>query len=255
LVLSDHTFLSDHYAGARKHMALRTSMSLLYPRAEHRVAVSRGAATDVAKLSGLPREAVEVIYNPVGLPETIEATSEARQSWAGASPRIISAGSFKAEKNHDLLIRAFAIVAKQHPQARLIILGDGSLRTELEALCDTLGLRDKVVLPGFQLDPWPFYANADLFVLSSDYEGMSLVLVEALHAGLRVVSTDCEAGPAELLDGGRYGRLAPVGDEQALAAAMLEELNAPPNTDRQRARAREISGPANLERYEELLAG
>lgn len=255
LVLSDHTFLSDHYSGARKHMALRASMSLLYPRAEHRVAVSRGAAADVAKLAGLPTEAVEVIYNPVGLPETIETTAGACESWAGASPRIISAGSFKAEKNHQLLIRAFAIVAEQHPQARLIILGEGSLRGELEALRDALDLRDKVVLPGFQLDPWPFYAEADLFVLSSDYEGMSLVLVEALHAGLRVVSADCEAGPAELLEGGRYGRLAPVGDQRALAQAMLDELDAPPNAVRQRARAREISGPANLQRYEELLAG
>ncbi|WP_338503898.1 glycosyltransferase [Sphingomonas kaistensis] len=255
LVLSDHTFLSDHYAGTRNRLALRLSMSLLYPRAEHRVAASKGAAADVAKLAGLPPHAVEAIYNPVALPDAVASTAETRQAWSGASPRIISAGSFKAEKNHELLIQAFALVARQYPDARLIILGDGALRVKLEALRDRLGLRDQVVLPGFQLDPWPFYADADLFVLSSDYEGMSLVLVEALHAGLRIVSTDCEAGPAELLEGGRFGRLVPVGDANALCRAMLDELIEPPNPERQRARALAISGPAALQRYEELLAG
>jgi glycosyltransferase involved in cell wall biosynthesis len=255
LVLSDHTFLSDHYPAPRTQRLLRLSMRLLYPRAEHRVAVSRGAASDVAKLAGLADRDVEVVYNPVDLPDTIVESDSARQSWQGASPRIISAGAFKAEKNQDLLIRAFARVARHYPAARLVILGEGALRGKLEALRDEFGLADKVALPGFQIDPWPYLAGADLFVLSSDYEGMSLVLVEAMHAGLKVVSTDCEAGPAELLQGGRFGRLVSVGDEQALARAMSEELNTPANPERQKARARQITGRRNLERYEELLAG
>jgi glycosyltransferase involved in cell wall biosynthesis len=228
-------------------------MRFFYRRAEHRIAVSRGAAEDVAKLAGLPASAVEVVYNPIDFPEVIGRTSLSEQVWQFGSPRIVTAGSLKAEKNHPLLLRAFALLLKHHPEARLLILGEGSLRLRLEALCDELGLGQRVSLPGFQLDLWPFLASADLFVLSSDYEGMSLVIVEAMHAGLRVVSTDCEAGPAELLDNGRYGRLVPVGDVEALARAMIAELATPKNAERQRARAREITGPSNLQRYEELL--
>lgn len=253
LVLSDHTYLSQHYPGVRQRIALRLSMSAFYNRAEHRVAVSKGAAADLAKLAGVPGHAVEVIYNPIDLPESVAETAAAVDAWGGASPRIISAGSFKSEKNHDLLIRAFARVVATAPHARLIILGEGALRPKLQALGKELGVADKLILPGFQIDPWPYYAGADLFVLSSDYEGMSLVIVEALHAGLRVVSTDCVAGPAELLDGGRFGQLVPVGDEEALARAMADELADPASPERQRARAREITGPRNLARYVELL--
>lgn len=254
LVLSDHTFLSDHYPAPRTQRLLRLSMRWFYPRADHRVAVSQGAAADVARLAGLPDRAVEVIYNPIDLPTTVEETEEASHAWQGASPRIISVGALKAEKNHELLIRAFAGVSRHFPAARLLILGEGALRSRLEALRQELGIRDQVSLPGFRIDPWPYLAGADLFVLSSDYEGMSLVLVEAMHAGLRVVSTDCEAGPAELLDGGRYGRLVPTRDEQALTRAMINVLEKPSDPERQRARAAEITGRRNLARYEELLA-
>jgi glycosyltransferase involved in cell wall biosynthesis len=146
-------------------------------------------------------------------------------------------------------------VLVHHPDARLIILGEGPLRRQLEMLAAELGIADRVHLPGFVVDPWPFLVSAGLFVLSSDYEGMSLVLVEAMHAGLRVVSTDCVAGPAELLDNGRYGRLSPVEDEAALANAIVEELKQPAAPQRQRMRAREITGQPNLMRYEELLTG
>jgi glycosyltransferase involved in cell wall biosynthesis len=182
-------------------------------------------------------------------------SAELGPHWHGASPRLVTAGRLTAQKNHALLLRAFQRVLDRHPDAALVIIGEGELRPQLEALRDELGLSGRVSLPGFQLDPWPYLAQADLFVLSSDYEGFGLVLVEAMHAGLRVVSTDCEAGPAELLDGGRYGRLVPVGDEGALAPAMLEELKGPSDPERQRDRARSIAGSENLERYEELLAG
>jgi glycosyltransferase involved in cell wall biosynthesis len=167
----------------------------------------------------------------------------------------VTLGRLSNQKNHALLLKAFRRVLDQLPGARLVILGEGPLRVELEKLREELGLAGKVDLPGFAVDPWPILVSADLFVLSSDYEGMSLVLVEAMHAGLRVVSTDCVAGPAELLESGRYGRLVPVGSEQALAQAIIQELAAPRNPGRQQARARKITGEPNLRRYEELLAG
>ncbi|GAA4010238.1 glycosyltransferase [Sphingomonas humi] len=255
LVLSDHTFLTSHYTGRRTQRVLRASMRLLYRLADHRVAVSSGAANDVARLAGLPPEAVEVIYNPIEVPDHIAPTAAATMAWGDASPRIITVGSLKPEKNHSLLLRAFARLVEHHPAARLLILGEGQLRADLERQRDALGLHEQVLLAGFKIDPWPYYAGADLFVLSSDYEGMSLVLVEALYAGLPVVSTDCEAGPAEILDDGLYGPLVPVGDAAALSAAMMKTLAQPKNPERQKARARQITGEQNLRRYEALLAG
>jgi glycosyltransferase involved in cell wall biosynthesis len=134
-----------------------------------------------------------------------------------------------------------------------MIVGHGALRASLEQRAVELGIADRVVFPGFTLNLWPFLASAELFVLSSDYEGLPLVLAEAMHAGLKVVSTDCMSGPAEMLDGGRFGRLTPCGDAKALAVAIEAALIEPPQLERQRARAAEISGAAALDRYAELL--
>lgn len=255
LVLSDHTFLSEQYPGGWSRRVLRTSMALFYRRAEHRIAISDRAASDLARLAKLAPTDVEVILNPIDLPTTIQESDEAKAAWGEASPRILAVGALKEVKNHQLLLKAFARVAKELPSARLVLVGEGALRAELEELREELGLRNRIVFTGFQLDPWPYLAGADLFVLSSNYEGLPLVLAEAMHAGLRIVSTDCVTGPAEMLDHGHYGRLVPVGDEQALARAMIDELKTAADPNRQNARAREIVGPANLRRYEHLLAG
>jgi glycosyltransferase involved in cell wall biosynthesis len=162
---------------------------------------------------------------------------------------VIAVGNLHAVKNHALLIEAFAAVAIKRPGAMLLVLGEGPLRPVLEARIDELGLRGRVTLAGFQLDPWPFLSSADLFVMSSSHEASPLVLVEALHAGLRIVSTDCESGPAELLGDGRYGRLVPVQDSAALACAMLEALESPRNDERQRRRAQEVGGQGPLHHY------
>lgn len=253
LLLSEHSTLSRQYPGPRKRLALQATIRLFYPRADRVISVSKGAAADVERLAGMPPGSVEVVYNPMDLPSPLPDAALAGPKWLGACPRLIAVGRLTAEKNHDLLLRAFALLLGSHPDAALIILGEGELRPRLEERRRQLGLDRKVHLPGFVLDPWQLLVSADLFVLSSDFEGMSLVLIEAMHAGLRVVSTDCQAGPAELLDGERYGRLAPVGDAEGLARAMREELAAPRNPERQRARAREVTGLANLERYETLL--
>ncbi len=255
LLLSEHIALSKQYASRSQQLLLNASLRLFYPRAEHVVAVSKGAARDLERLAALPEGRVEVIYNPMELPERLPSPERVDARWGDGGPRLITLGRLTEQKNHDLLLRAFRRILGEHPGARLVILGDGPLRAHLEQRCRDLGLDKRVDLPGFVVDPWPWLVSADLFVLSSDYEGMSLVLVEAMHAGLRVVSTDCVAGPAELLDAGTYGGLAPVGDEIALAEAISRELGAPKQPARQKARAREITGPHNLHRYEKLLTG
>jgi glycosyltransferase involved in cell wall biosynthesis len=159
----------------------------------------------------------------------------------------------KAQKNHALLLRSFARM--QRGDEQLLILGEGPLRSDLERLATDLGIADRVAMPGFKVDPWPYLASAELFALSSDYEGYPLALAEAMHAGLKIVSTDCVSGPSEMLDRGRFGSLVPVGDEQALAAAMEEGLRLPHSAKLVRERAETVSGAGIVDRYLDLLIG
>jgi glycosyltransferase involved in cell wall biosynthesis len=125
----------------------------------------------------------------------------------------------------------------------------------LEPLVQSEGMAGQILLPGFTTDPWPHYASADLFALSSDYEGYPLVLIEALRCGLPIVSTDCESGPREILGGGRFGTLVPVGDEVALAEALKQALAQPRDAAALRARAEQLSGQSTSDRYLELMLG
>jgi glycosyltransferase involved in cell wall biosynthesis len=255
LVLADHGTLSREYASARNRLVLKATLRWIYPLADHRIAVSDGAAEDMASLSGLRRSAFDIVRNPLRLPVHVASTSKVEALWSGAEERILTIGSLTPVKNHTLLIRAFARLLHSRPGARLMIVGEGNGRPQLATLIEELGLGGKVMLPGFVLDPWPFLASADLFALSSDHEAYGLVLVEALHAGLKVVSTDCPSGPREILDAGRFGALVPVGDERAISLALEHALAEPADRARQRARAAVLAGTGSLDRYEELLLG
>jgi glycosyltransferase involved in cell wall biosynthesis len=248
LMVSDHIAFS--HAGRRDKMAIRMTAAPLYRLADVRVVVSEGAARDLAELIGVDRGQIELIYNPISVPEEIKPTPEAERLWGGAKDRIVTAGSLKPQKNHALLLRAFARLDRSN--AKLMILGEGPLRPDLERLAAELGIAGRVVLPGFQIDPWPFYASASLFVLSSDYEGFANVVLEAMAAGLPVVSTDCPSGPAEILDQGRFGTLVPVGDEAALANAMVDALDDRGDPEPRKARAATFS-QGSARRYRDLL--
>ncbi|HWB42701.1 MAG TPA: glycosyltransferase [Gemmatimonadales bacterium] len=209
--------------GARLALPL---LRAFYPRASSVVAVSRGAADDLARTTGLPRERIEVIYNPVITPAILAAARRApTHPWFGPGqpPVILGAGRLTRQKDFPTLVRAFAEVRRGRP-ARLLILGEGEDRPVLEALVAQLGLGDDVGLPGFREDALACMANSAVFVLSSAWEGLPTVLIEALAAGTRVVSTDCPSGPREILRDGRLGALVPVGDVSALARAIAEAL-------------------------------
>lgn len=251
LVVSDQVALSRQVSGGFQRRLLEWSTRLLYPLADVRVVCSKMAADDLAQLSGIARDRIEVIYNPISPPVRIASNAKAEALWKGEGPRVITVGNLKEQKNHALLLSAFARLGDR--TARLMILGEGPLRPSLEELAAELGIAERVLFAGFTLDPWPYLASADLFVLSSDYEGFPLVLAEAMQAGLRVVSTDCVSGPAELLDGGCYGRLVPCGDADALARAIDLALAEPADPERMRSRAIEMAGPAMVARYSELL--
>jgi glycosyltransferase involved in cell wall biosynthesis len=230
-------------------------MHRYYPRADAIVAVSRGVADDLARFAGLPRDVIRVIYNPVvGADLPRMAGEPVDHPWfrPGELPVILGAGRLSRQKDFPTLIRAFAEVRRARP-ARLVILGDGAQRAELEALVRTLGLADAVALPGFTSNPYAHMARAAVFVLSSRFEGFPNVLVEALAVGTPVVATDCPSGPAEILERGRHGRLVPVGQADALARALLATLDAPGDPAGRRRRAADFSADASVSTYLDLF--
>jgi glycosyltransferase involved in cell wall biosynthesis len=256
LVVSDHAALTKHFAAHPLTLtALGFSVRWFYPWADARLVVANVAAEDFARISGLPRNCFEVIYNPVDPPPPdVQPAPEIEALWGDADRRIITVGTLKDQKNQALLIRSFARLRKRRA-AKLMIVGAGPLEEELKRLASSQGVADHVIFAGFAAQPWRHYLSADLVVLTSDYEGYPNVLVEAMRCGLAVVSTDCESGPREILEGGRFGRLVPVGDEAALAEAMAAELDAPHSAERVRERAEALSGTGTIQRYLDVLTG
>ena len=253
VVVSDHISLSHQFASEKVKLALlKFTTRLFYPRADVRICVSRGSALDLARLSVMPELAITTVYNPV--PAPAGETMPSDDPWGGTKARFLAVGTLKDQKNHALLIDAFARLPAKL-DAKLMIVGDGPLKASLQRRIDELGLRERIELAGHVADPSRYYASADVFVLSSDYEGFALVLVEALHQGLGIVSTDCPDGPAEILNGGEFGRLVPVGDVGALAEAMLEEFSHRRDPERQRRRAADFSPDRAAEAYLAALLG
>lgn len=231
---------------------LQALLRFTYPLATGLTAVSDGVKKDLCRMGSFAEERVAVIHNPVvrGLVNPAPVDVAVRQQlWGpGFNHHVLAVGSFKAQKNFPPLLQAFAQLPHSL-NAKLTILGEGILRPELEALIQELGLEDRVALPGFALDPSLWYRTADLFVLSSSWEGFGNVIVEALECGVPVVSTDCPFGPAEILDNGRYGRLVPVGDVTALAAAMQASLLESHDHEALRRRAQDFSVPKIADQY------
>ncbi|UCE86301.1 MAG: glycosyltransferase [Deltaproteobacteria bacterium] len=230
-------------------------MRCTYPRAAEVVAVSTGAADDLAHTARLPRDRIRVIYNPVVTPEfASRARASLDDDWfaAGAPPVILSVGRLTRAKDYPTLLRAFERVRRQR-RARLLLLGEGEERASLEALARDLSLGEDVRMPGFAANPYPYMSRAAVFVLSSAWEALPTALIEALACGTRVVSTDCPSGPREILQDGRYGALVETRDEAALAGAILAALDAPDDADRLRARADEFSVERILPLYERLI--
>jgi glycosyltransferase involved in cell wall biosynthesis len=186
------------------------------------IAVSKGVADDLEQIARIPRDRIRVIYNPIVTPELRKkAQDPLEHPWfkSGEPPVILGVGRLELAKDFATLIQAFARVRETF-SARLLILGEGNERLALEALVRRLSLEQDVSLPGFVPNPYPFIAKASLFVLSSRWEGLPTVLVEALYCGTPVVSTDCPSGPREILRDGQYGKLVPVGNVAALAQSI-----------------------------------
>jgi glycosyltransferase involved in cell wall biosynthesis len=258
LTAIQHNTLSELCRQSRRpavRWLLPSAARLLFRRADQVGAVSQGVARDLAAVTGIPLGDIQVVYNPAMTPDIAgHAELASGHAWLDAKDRpvILAVGNLIPIKDFAMLIRAFARVRRDRP-CRLVILGEGAERPRLERLAHELGIAADVDLPGFAPNPYAFMARADAFALASRVEGMPVTIIEALACGCPVVATDCPSGPAEILQDGRHGRLVPVGDDDALATAILATLQAPPARAELQRRAADFAVERAVERYIELL--
>jgi len=203
---------------------------LIYKLSSQVVSLSEGVKQNLVRRYKVKSDDIEVIYNPVDLENIYNRMNQGviapkhTHVFAGDEKVIITAGRLVEQKDHKTLINAFAQVSRR-VSSKLVILGEGHLKDTLIKQTEKLGIKDKVFFIGFQQNPYVYFKNADLFVLTSVHEGFGHVLAEALATGTPVVSTDCQSGPAEVLDEAKYGLLSPVGDDADIARKMYEVLS------------------------------
>ncbi len=259
IVIGQRNQLSEGYTGRakwrRKHIT--PTLRYFFERADAIVSVSKGVSKDLGEALKLPDHQLHAVYNAVYNSALEEQSLEDMQHvWFNNKeiPVIIAVGKLKPQKDFETLIKAFAQV-RTKINARLIILGEGPMLSSLNLLVEKLNITDDVIFEGFVQNPFKYMRNADLFVLSSKYEGLPGVLVQALACGCPVVSTDCPSGPREILENGKYGPLVPVADANALATAIIAQLQTRHDRDYLQTRGRTFSEKEAVRGYLRVLFG
>ena len=253
LVISEHNTPTVSAEGLKDQIALRLA-ALTYPRADHIVTVSRGVRNDLLNVVNILPEKITVIHNPIDV-ERIrkQATESVDHKWFTdqSISIVMSAGRHAPQKGFDTLLRAFSRL--EDPNTRLVLLGEGNETESLRKLAIELEIEDRVDFLGFVDNPFKYMASADVFVLSSWYEGFGNVLIEAMATGCPVVSTDCPSGPSEILESGVYGPLVPIKDATAMSDAIEGVLVDPIDESVLASRADDFSIDAVVEKYEAVL--
>ena len=259
VVITEHTVLTPNIEARPGHWRHQYRPPLLrrtYPWADAVVSVSRGVGDDLAKITGLARARIRTIYNPVVTPDLAAlAQAPLEHPWLTGEgpPVLLAAGRLVSEKDFPTLLRAFARVRKAR-DARLIILGSGTkLGATLDDLIRSLGIAEQVAFEGWVENPFAYMSRASVFVLSSLYEGLGNVLIEAMACGCPVVATDCPGGPPEILEQGRYGPLVPIGDDAAMAEAILAVLDQPIDDQTLKHRADDFTVARAVAQYHEVF--
>lgn len=225
-----------------------------YPKADVIITQSDGMRSDL--LSFLPQvspKKVVRIYNPLDVDKVIQEANTHNPFQIGEGRQIVAAGRLTYQKGFDLLLHAFQKVAMVCEDVHLQIMGEGPMREELTDLADQLGMSGRVTFQGFQANPYPYMKHADLFILSSRWEGFPNILLEALACGSAVVSTECPSGPKEILANNEYGLLIPDGSVEKLADGMMDVLNGKHRFLSGEARARMFEAKVIAEEYEKLF--
>lgn len=258
LALREATFLGINSENSRqlRDRLMPWLVRLFYPMAYALVANAEGSAKELRRILRNPNTPIHMIPNPVDvrlITKRAEEQSDSPLLSGVTGPLVLGIGRLTVPKDFKTLIKAFSLVQKRENMANLVILGEGEQRPALERAAKEAGVAGRVHLPGFVENPYNFLKQASVFVLSSRWEGLPNALIEALAVGTPVVSTDCPSGPAEILENGKYGRLVPVGDPEALAAAMEATLENPPDPALLRRRGEDFSVERIVERYLEVL--
>jgi len=228
----------------------------LYPLADAVIANSNAVRADLAGPLGVPESRLSVIYNPIDVEQILRLADESiEHPWLRANREalVIAVGSLTPLKDFPTLLRAFAHV-RRHTAARLVILGEGPCRGPLESLATKLEIESDLLLAGFVSNPYPWIQGAGVFVSASLTEGCPNALMQALACDTKVVSTDCVGGSGEILEGGKWGDLVPVGDADAMAEAIARQLKSAEPVDTQR-RARDFSLERIVGEYLDVLFG
>jgi glycosyltransferase involved in cell wall biosynthesis len=259
LVLSERNVMVRDQPPVKKWLLL-AAKRLLYPSADGITAVSSGVKSDLMARLGIAENRIRVVYNPVVGPELVRLAAEEvpDRRLIEPPPTILGAGRLVPAKGFDTLIRAFALV-RRHREAKLVILGEGPLRLELLKLAEELGVAGQVALPGFDKNPFRYMARCSVFVLSSRFEGLPGVLIQAMACGVPVISTNCPAGPGEIIDPDRDGVLVPVDSPRQLAEQIVALLDDPARCSTMGRRAREkastFSVDSVMDRYVRGILG
>ncbi len=262
MVISERTNLSFQLMGAKgrkwRWRFILPVIRTTYPSAQAIIAVSNGVADDLSRCSHIPRTKITTVYNPVVTDQILQQAQEPlSHPWFSpeSPPVILGTGRLVPQKDFPTLIKAFAKMRKRK-RTRLIILGDSdntTYKNQLIALANSLGVGEDIQFPGFVKNPFSFMANASLFVLSSKWEGLPGVLIQALACGCPVVSTNCESGPAEILNNGEFGKLVPISDVNQLAEAMLSTLEKPLPAHILQTRSMIFSANTAFQHYQKVL--
>lgn len=250
LVCALHSFANIRPANSASAAARREKRFERIARlADCLLTVSPGMLEAAKARFDTPCRRYAMIPNPAFEPERIARARQRTVPRPGPGSHVVFVGRLARQKDLPTLLQAFALVARSRRDAWLTILGDGPERSALEALARQLGVAGQTRFLGFVKEPLTYLMDADVFALASDHEAFGYVLVEALSAGVPVVSTDCPHGPAFILGGGNYGRLVPIGDAQAMAGAILETLEAPPDPGKLRERAHAFDADSVATQY------
>jgi len=222
-----------------KQVVVDLLAKVLYPKADGVFAVSRAVAADLSKRLSLPSQQIAILPNPVVSRQLkMQAQATVPHPWLRPRqpPVVLAAGRLVRQKNFSHLINAFGLV-RSHRPCRLVILGEGNLREPLECQVHLSPWAHEILLAGYQANPFCWMSRAKVFVLSSLWEGLPGVLIQAMACGTRVVSTDCPGGSREILENGRWGVLVPVSDVQALAKGIEQAMDRGPSAQALRQRA------------------
>lgn len=256
IIPTEHKSLGVSPESSAKSRFVHRTVPYLYPTADRIVAVSKGVADSIVKCTTVPQEKVSVLYNPVDIDTIRKRASEpVHHEWFedDGLEVLLFVGRLEEEKDLETWLSAFEQVHERNRNVRGVIIGKGSRQESLQTMAEQSGIGDSVTMLGYAENPYKYMSRASAFVLSSRYEGLPTVLVEALACGCPVVATDCPGGTSEILADGEYGPLVPVGDASSLADGVLRTLEDPIRPERLRERAKDFAPESVLDDYAQFI--